>query len=1351
MKPEPPSSSKAEFNDSVLGEKPTEPIVRQTQPSVGEQPDSADRTKVVGRDSSAGADDDSFPIGTLVYGRFEIRGRLGQGGFGTVYRAFDKQLDRDVAIKRASGLRSFVAGYVRDEAKTVASLKHPRIVAIYDLIAVSPSELLIVMECLEGQSLSRHISENTLSPLEAVNIGAQVLDALKHAHEKKIVHSDLKPGNLHLMADGSIKLLDFGLAVAYFPSDPDDRIGGTPGYMSPEQVRGEPHRIDGRVDIWAFGVLMYEMLTGSRPFVGSSARTVFDATLHKEVPPLRQLNPAVDEELQRIVLRCLQKRMNDRYDSVAAVQRDLQLWLDEGEHQGEPTLSRPAQPVATPISTKRSTSLRIRSRGLRPYGEVDADCYLSLVPGPRDRSGIPDSILFWKNWIESDDPDTDYPVGVLYGPSGSGKTSYIRAGLLPKVGGDVCPVYVECHSGNLAARVYRIIHAKIHDDTQDSSLRDFLNRLRSGDSSTGPYRKLLIVLDQFEAWAHQASLEERRDFAETLRQCDGMRIRTLVVTRDDYWMGVTELSRWLELPLQEGRNIASVDLLDPAHARQFLESAGRDLGTLPPDPKPLSSSEQQFIEQAVAELTSGGAVICVHLVMFAQMVRLQQWTPRGLRASGGVTGACSLFLQELFQPTAVGQHSPEYRRVAPAAMTVLSALMPDPGDSVAAVSKSKLELRACCEAARCAASLDDCLRILVEDLCIVTVLSSDTDESSGEGEIQYRLAHDFLVRPIADWIDRAKKLTIRGRASSRLAELTESWSLRQSKVQMPRFGEYLYLLGMSPLIRRNERQRKYMRAAARHHAGRISVAALAMLAFCGMTVVAFDQNRRATASRQSELTTTVDLLLHGSASAITQHMESLRPFGSDAIAAVRPYSKSEDRDVRLRASLFLQSQLGESFTGIAQQLAIAPNEYFAPILDIAAKTPDAIASLRTVVEQIDVEPSDQVEQQLLAVKVESRAAILLAYLGELSPLETLLAGTDDANIDTNFLTEAAVWRGSPELWLTILNTHPDPQLRYHAGVVVGSYPRGRLAQAAVAGSAIDFTTLFNHKAAVLHSLGYFLAHHMGVDVTGTPVQPPNDANWKVGPDNIPMVRLPAGTYEFYPVPKFDNDPDQYEINNDFWFATIPVSRQLYQEFLDAPGPLDQPNVTKATELSLFQSEPPDLRDDKRQPILGIDYTHAISFCNWLSRRSGLSPCYEYQPVTEESLITPTLRMQRLPWTAIDDASGYRLPTFAQFSAAAKAGYQSGTPWTHAVQIGTAGGDYAPARGDEYCRKLFSLIPNRQGIFANQGYCGSWGSGNSLRAALMLGTADVVFLPTASRQSIYLVQLADANPLVKTPD
>jgi serine/threonine protein kinase len=1347
MKSKPTSDSDSELNNPLVGSDETVDYPARESSSVPAQEagqakaagDGQDRTKITDNTSPQQSRLAPLPIGTEIANRYQIIAELGSGGFGIVYRALDKQLGRDVAIKTTTGLRSFVAGRVRDEAKTVASLNHPRIVAIHDLVELRADELLIVMECLEGQSLDTYLGGHRLSAREAVTIGAQILDALQHAHAKKIVHSDLKPGNLFVLQDRSIKLLDFGLAVAYFPEDRAHRAHrGTPGYMSPEQIRGESHRIDGRVDIWAFGVVMYEMLTGSRPFAGATTEIVFEATLNNDVPPLRQLNPSIDEELQRIVLRCLQKRMSDRYDSVAAVHQDLRLWLGKAGQEPQHSVSHITETADVPVSTRPNTSVRIRTRGLQPFGAEDADVYVSLIPGPRDRSGTPDSILFWKRWIESDDADSDYPVGVLYGPSGSGKTSYIQAGLLPRISGDVCPVYVECHGGNLAARLARIIHAKLHDDSQDSSLRDFLNRLRSGNSSNDRYRKLLIVLDQFEAWAHQASLEERREFAESLRQCDGQRIRALVVTRDDYWMGVTELLRWLELPLQEGRNIASVDLLDPAYAKQFLEAAGRDLGTLPDAPTALSATEQQFIDQAVGELTNGGTVICVHLVMFAQMVRLQQWTPRALRAAGGVSGACSLFLQEMFQPTGTGQHSPEYRRIAPAALTVLSVLLPDSGDSVAAVCIGKAELHQRCQQAGCAALLDDCLRILVEDLCIVTIVSTDADEPTS-GDAQYRLAHDFLVCPVSDWINRVQKRTARGRASARLSEMSEAWSLRQNKTQLPRFGEYLYLQGMSPLIRPSDRQRKYLRAAARHHAGRISVAALAMLAFCGMTFVAIEQRRQRNAAqqqaevaKQKSLVTQIDLLFHGPATEITRQIKELAAFGDDAVEQVQRWADSQNPDLQLRAAMFLQSQRPETFEGLASRLETAPDEYFAPLLATARQIPDAIPSLQSLI------------TPTASLQAQSRAAILLAYLGNTTALQKFLTGTNDADIDTNFLSEAAVWRGSPAVWLEMLNTHADPQVRYHAGVVIGSYPRARIEEAASAGTSFDFATLINSKEVVLHSLGLFLGHHLGVDVAGTPVQPPADANWKLGPDSIPMVRLPAGTYEFYPVPKLDNDPDQYEIENDFWFATIPISRSLYQEFLDDPAPLDHPTATKQTEIFFSDREPPALRADDAQPIQGIDYTHAICFCNWLSRRDGLEACYEYQPNASAVTKIGDFQMNKLRWKTMDAAAGYRLPTFAQFSVAVRADYNTGTPWSHVLPIGISGGDYEQESGGDYCRQLYSLIPNRRGVFANQGYCGSWASGNDFRSALSFGN-DVIFTGTAAGQSIYLVQPIDETP------
>ena len=392
---------------------------------------------------------------------------------------------------------------------------------------------------------------------------------------------------------------------------------------------------------------MYELLTGVKPFAAGNPEQTKARTLFKFAAPPRQLNPEIDIELQRIILKCLEPLITSRYASAADLRDDLVHWLSEAGDNPSlthmPVASRQADPLIP-------SSLRLSNRGLQPFTESDADVYLSLVPGPRDRNGIPDSIRFWKRWVESDDPNTEHPVGVLYGASGSGKTSYVRAGLFRQLPNDICRVYVECRPGDLGGRLTRIIESQINSRSTESSLRDLLQRLRSSDSESRSFRKLLIVLDQFESWALSATLEERLDLAEALRQCDGIQIRTLVVTRDDYWVGVKELLQWLEIPMREGRNVASVELLDRQQAEQILEAIGRESGTLPADDQPLSKDQIQFISQSVEELAVDGKVICVHLVMFAMMVKMQQWTPRALRENGGVTGACSLVLSRTVRP-----------------------------------------------------------------------------------------------------------------------------------------------------------------------------------------------------------------------------------------------------------------------------------------------------------------------------------------------------------------------------------------------------------------------------------------------------------------------------------------------------------------------------------------------------------------------------------------------------------------------------------------------------------------------------------------------------------------------------
>jgi serine/threonine-protein kinase len=234
------------------------------------------------------------------FGGYEIVALLGAGGMGEVYRARDHRLGRDVAIKiLAPQIASDRGATIRfeREARALAALNHPNIATIYDVIE-SHGQPALVLELVEGETLAHRIAGTRLSIVAAVDVSKQIADALDTAHEAGIVHRDLKPGNIKITNDGLVKVLDFGLAKAIAAaagetSDVDvansptvtehgTRQGvilGTPAYMSPEQARGR--RVDKRTDIWAFGCVLFEMLTGRRAFNGDTASDVIAAVLER--------------------------------------------------------------------------------------------------------------------------------------------------------------------------------------------------------------------------------------------------------------------------------------------------------------------------------------------------------------------------------------------------------------------------------------------------------------------------------------------------------------------------------------------------------------------------------------------------------------------------------------------------------------------------------------------------------------------------------------------------------------------------------------------------------------------------------------------------------------------------------------------------------------------------------------------------------------------------------------------------------------------------------------------------------------------------------------------------------------
>ena len=274
-------------------------------------------------------------------GPYEIVSPLGAGGMGQVYRARDTKLNRDVALKVLPDLFANdpdrLARFTR-EAQTLAALNHPNIAHIHGL-EESPSGIrALVMELVEGEDLSEVIARGSLTLSDTLAVARQMADALEAAHEQRIIHRDLKPANIKVRADGTVKVLDFGLAKAMDPAGDSAEamnsptltaratqmgmILGTAAYMAPEQARGRT--VDHRADIWAFGVVLYEMLTGRRAFEGDDVSITL-ANVLKEEPRWAELPPGLPPPLHRLLRRCLEKDPKRRLSAIA----DARLELDE--------------------------------------------------------------------------------------------------------------------------------------------------------------------------------------------------------------------------------------------------------------------------------------------------------------------------------------------------------------------------------------------------------------------------------------------------------------------------------------------------------------------------------------------------------------------------------------------------------------------------------------------------------------------------------------------------------------------------------------------------------------------------------------------------------------------------------------------------------------------------------------------------------------------------------------------------------------------------------------------------------------------------------------------------------------
>lgn len=893
-------------------------------------------------------------------GRYRIEDLLGSGGFGHVYLAFDEKLERRVAIKvpheEKISAKNRADDYLQ-EAKMAATLDHPNIVPVFDVGSTDEFECYVVSKYIAGTDLRKLIKNARPNVFEAVKLVAAIAEGLHHAHKRGIVHRDIKPSNVLIDEEGTPYIADFGLALQEHRIGKGPRFAGTPAYMSPEQARGEGHRVDGRSDIFSLGAVMYELLTGKRAFRGETKSDLVDQIEHVDPRPLRQQNERLPKELDRICQKALAKRASERYWTAHDMAEDLRAFIQQSESlfhssdipTGSTVVAGPESNETMPNSDRRgsvkdesnrsegfteSQPTAVLPKGLRPFDAHDSDFFLELLPGPRDRDGLPDSLRFWKTRIEARDRDDSFAVGMIYGPSGCGKSSFVRAGLVPRLDPSIIPIFVESTAEFTETRLLELLRKNCPGVNQQLGLADTIASLRQGEGIAAD-DKIVIFFDQFERWLHARQGPAGRELTRALRQCDGERVQAILMVRSDFWMSVTRLLNELEIDLVQGINFATVDLFPPRHARKVLSSFGRAFGALPANGQ-LNSDQQQFINQSIEELSDDGKLVCVRLALYAEMMQNKPWTPATLKQMGGFEGVGVAFLEESFGP----QANPRARVHQPAARRVLKSLLPDSGTVINIQMKPYDELLQA-SGYKSASQFDELIQVLDGEMRLISptdpsgVVQEDSelsvDAPLDDQQKYFRLAHDYLVIALRKWLNRKLRENRRGRAELLLAERTSFWRAKKENRYLPTFLEHWQIRSNTSAGRWNADESAMMSRTTKVHG--IWLAGLGVALAAVVAAGIGFQNSQRQKQFESDAVNLVDRVVMADTSNVSTLISKLDPFQPRAneLMEAKFESVADGGDHKLHAAMAIASNSPAAVEYLFRQLPTIDADRLLPV------------------------------------------------------------------------------------------------------------------------------------------------------------------------------------------------------------------------------------------------------------------------------------------------------------------------------------------------------------------------------------------------------------------------------------